>query len=102
MLLEASWQDFWKLPVCLSPWVVWVCEARPLAGYWANWADSLSMIKQKHPTVAERILVALHHTEGPESTRSAAIVACQLTGVESFEIPSWEALSDRFQRPRVW
>ena len=33
-------------------------------------ADSLSMIKQRHPTVAER----MHHVEGPESTRSATIV----------------------------
>ena len=45
--------------------------------------------------MAERILVALQHdVEGPESTRSAAIAAHQLAGVEGFEVPSWEALSD--------
>ena len=64
------------------------------AACWASWAGSLSMIKQRHPTVAERILVALHNVEGPESTRSAAIVAHQSAGVEGFEVPSWEALSD--------
>ena len=44
--------------------------------------------------MAERILVLLHNVEGPQSTRSAAIAAHQLAGVEGFEVPSWEALSD--------
>ena len=34
-----------------------------------------TMIKQRHPSVAERILVALHNAEGPESTRSTTIFA---------------------------
>ena len=50
----------------------------------ASWADSFSMIKQRRPAVKERILVALHNVEGPESTRSAAIVAHQKAGCGRF------------------
>ena len=73
------------------------------AAYWASWADCLSMIKVRHPAVAERILVALHSFKGAESIRSAAMAANQLAGVEGFEVPSWESLSEgarpEFRKP---
>ena len=61
-----------------------VTRSRQVA-YWASWADCLSMIKARHPAVAERMLVV------SQSTRSAAIAGHQFAWVEGFEVPSWES-----------
>ena len=69
------------------------------AAYWASWADCLFMVRKRHPVVADRILDALNNMDDVESTRSAAVAAHHLSGVEGFEVPSWEALSHGL-RPR--
>ena len=64
-----------------------------VSAYWASWADSLAMIHQRHPEVADRIVVALdvvNHTLALSAARSAGR---QLIGVEGFDPPSWRALS---------
>ena len=64
-----------------------------VSAYWASWADSLAMIHQRHPEVADRIVVALdgvNHTPALSAARSAG---GQLMGVEGFNPPSWRALS---------
>ena len=77
-----------KLPRCLFPWGLGFAERdRDSSG-------CLSMIKARHTPVAERILVASQSCQGPESTTSAAVAAHQLAGVEGFEVPSWESLSE--------
>ena len=70
------------------------------SAFWASWADSLSMIKARHPVVAERIIGSLNNARpaGP-CIRSAALAAFQLMGVEGFEVPSWEALADGLRPP---
>ena len=49
---------------------------------------SLSMIKERHPVVAERIIGSLNNARpaGP-CIRSAVLAAFQLMGVEGFEVP---------------
>ena len=63
------------------------------AAYWASGADCLFMVRNRHPVVVHRILDALNRMDALESTRSAAVAAHHLAGVEGFEVPSWEALS---------
>ena len=53
-----------------------------------------SWLRNRHPVVAERILDALNHMDG-----SAAVAAHHLSGVERFEVPSWEALSHGVRSP---
>ena len=61
------------------------------AANWASWADCLFMVRNKHPVVADRILML--RMDDFECTRSAAVAAHHLAGVEGFEVASWEALS---------
>ena len=49
--------------------------------------------------MAGRILDALNNMDDVESTRSAAVAAYHLSGVEGFEVPSWEALSHGLRPP---
>ena len=59
------------------------------------------MVRNRHPVVVDRILDALNRMDALESTRSAAVAAQHLAGVEGFEMPSWEALSHGLRpRPR--
>ena len=64
----------------------------PLA-YWASWADSLPMIRERHPEVARTIIDRAGRPNPPPSLESAVRVARDLEGVHGFEVPSWEALS---------
>ena len=62
--------------------------------------DSLSMIKERHPTVAARTVSFLNNVgEARPSSRSAALAAHQLRGVEGFDMPSWGALADGLRLP---
>ena len=62
--------------------------------------DSLSMIKERHPTMAARTVGFLNNVgEAGPSTRSAALAAHQLRGVEGFDMPSWKALADGLRLP---
>ena len=63
-----------------------------IPAFWASWADSLAMIRQRHPDVAVQLF---HQLEGHPDTpclQAAADAARSLHGVRGF-IPSWEALS---------
>ena len=70
-----------------------------VAAYWVSWADTLSMIQERHPTVAEQIV---YHLEGlPESPclSSASRAAASLDGVRGWEVPQWSLA--RGLRPEV-
>ena len=69
------------------------------AACWASWADCLFMVRNRHPVGVDRILDVLKSMDELESTRSAAVAAHHLAGVEGFEVSSWEALSHGL-RPR--
>ena len=65
------------------------------AAYWASWADSLAMIRERHPEVAARLVQQLE--AGNEATAPSAMEAAQAAGVvaaSGFEVPSWQALAE--------
>ena len=84
-------------PRCLSRWVAWALRS---ARRTCSWADTLSMIQERHPTVADQ---NVYHLEGlPESPclSSANRGAASLDGVRGWEVPQWSALA-RGLRPEV-
>ena len=83
------------IPLCLGGLGLRSATRTRHSAFWASWADSLSMIKARHPVVAERIIGSLNNARpaGP-CIRSAVLAAFQLMGIEGFEVPSWEALAD--------
>ena len=56
------------------------------SAFWASWADALHMIHQRHPEVADRIVVGLPHPEGLPNLSGAAEAANSLRGVEDFAL----------------
>ena len=72
------------------------CASRlRFAAYWASWADSLAMIRERHPEVAARLVQQLE--AGNEATAPSAMEAAQAAGVvaaSGFEVPSWQALAE--------
>ena len=69
------------------------------AAFWASWADSLGMIKARHPQVANTITQGLNGEAAAPTLRAAARARHDLTGVQGFEPPSWEALADGVRPP---
>ena len=62
--------------------------------FWASWADCLSMVNDRHPDVATMMVRQLSGVDDCESPslQAAPRAAQESTGVEGFEVPSWEAL----------
>ena len=62
------------------------------AAYWSSWADTLSMIRARHPTVADDVVIALSanlgglHLQGANSCRRRLQDA-------GFDVPEWGDLS---------
>ena len=67
------------------------------AAYWSSWADSLHMIRKRHPDVADFITVALSRGEGGPHMEAAARCRGNLVDL-GFEAPEWEDLA-RGARP---
>ena len=68
--------------------------------YWASWADTLPMIRERHPEVADLIV---YHLEGGAISPclgSACRAATNPDGVDGFEVPSWSAVTAG-QRPPI-
>ena len=68
--------------------------------YWASWADSLDMIKQRHPAVANQILRELaQHQEAGFHVAAASTAREELIGI-GFLAPAWPQVAAGF-RPDV-
>ena len=67
--------------------------------FWASWADSISMIQERHPAVAGMIIEALEL--GPQTPTLAAVAesAAEVAGVQGFEPPSWRELAHGARPP---
>ena len=81
------------LPLSLRGLGLRSAQRTSIPAFWASWADSLAMIRQRHPDVAVQLV---HELEGhPESPclQAAAHAARSLHEVHGFVPPSWEALS---------
>ena len=68
-------------------------ERSRVAAHWASWADTMPMIQERHPAVAELIIGSLQG--GPNSPCLVAVqnAALELDGEEGFEVPEWTALA---------
>ena len=71
------------------------------AAFWASWADCLPMIRERHPELAEDLLLRLEGGANTSALGAAREAALTLTGVMGFTPPSWTALS-RGARPPDW
>ena len=64
-----------------------------VAAHWASWADSIAMIRERHPEVAQAIVRALDE-EGGESDVLQAVHRCrEALSDAGFAVPLWRALA---------
>ena len=91
-------RDFSSLPLSMGGLGLRNAVRTSAPAFWASWADSLQMVHERHPVVAERIVEALEGGGNTPTLRAVVETAWSLDGVEGFEPPSWRALS-RGARP---
>ena len=73
-------------------------RVRP-AAHWASWADSLRMIRQRHPLIARLITAGLEENSPLPCFRS--VRQCQQTlDNAGLEMPTWQELSESPQPRR--
>ena len=68
------------------------------SAFWASWADSLPMVRERHPEAVDMIVAALH--TDPVTPILSAVGAAHTVSVGGFEPPSWAALSHGAQPVR--
>ena len=61
--------------------------------FWASWADSISVIRERHPSDANMIIEALESGPRPPTLAAVAESAHAVFGVQGFEPPSGRELS---------
>ena len=89
------------LPMALGGLGLRSAERSRWSAFWSSWADTLPMIKERHPEVAE---VIVHHLArggtSPclDSARRAAVV---LDGVDGFQVPSWSDVASGLRPPVI-
>ena len=67
-------------------------RVRP-AAHWSSWADSLRMVRQRHPAIAERMVVGLEVDDPVACFRS--VRQCKQAVLDAgLEIPHWQVLPD--------
>ena len=63
-----------------------------VAAHWSSWADCVHMVKQRHPQVAETLIMGIHQDPSP---CFVAVRHCQgLLGGAGLDVPSWKSLAD--------
>ena len=65
------------------------------AAYWSSWADTLSMIRARHPTVADDVVIALSANLGGPHLQGANSFRRRLQDA-GFDAPEWGDLSRGF------
>ena len=88
------------LPLAMGGLGLRSAERTRWPAYWASWADTLPMIRERHPEVADLIV---YHLEGGAISPclgSACRAATTLDEVDGFEVPSWSAVTAG-QRPPI-
>ena len=61
--------------------------------FWASWADSLAMIRERHPGVASMIVDVLETGPTTPTLQAVAQSDVSVRGVQGVEPPNWQALS---------
>ena len=80
------------LPLAMGGLGLRSAERTRWPAYWASWADTLPMIRERHPEVAELIVYYLEGGAISPCLGSACRAATTVDGVDGFEVPSWSAL----------
>ena len=57
------------------------------SAHWASWADTLSMVQARHPSVAELMVYHLEGESWSPSLRPASQAATELDGIQGFILP---------------
>ena len=74
---------------------------RTAVSAYSSWGDALSMISQRHRTVATTLVHELSGHSTSAHLNAAAQSADQLRGLEGFVVPSWADLAAGV-RPKMW
>ena len=64
-----------------------------VSAYWASWADTLPMVQNEHPHIAD---VMVYHLEGVTQSpclAAASSAAAELDELDDWEMPQWSALA---------
>ena len=89
------------MPLVLGGLGLWSAARTRQAAFWASWADCLPMIRERHPELAEDLLLRLEGGANTSALGAAREAAFTLTGVMGFTPLSWTVLS-RGARPPEW
>ena len=94
-------QDSWEkssLPMSLGGCGLRSASRTSSSAYWASWADSLRMIHQRHPAVANQMVRSLTQVSGHRHFVAAAACRDQLIAC-GFSPPTW--VEAALARPRA-
>ena len=91
--LNPTLRDVGTLPLSLGGMGLRNTERTSPPAYWASWADCLSMLRARHPDVAALCVDQMQNPRGPPSLEGAQTAAGHLSGVEGFQVTSWEDLA---------
>ena len=94
MAIGVTTKEVASMPLATGGWGLRDGVRISPAAFWASWADSLGMIKARHLQVTDTITQGLNGETAAPTSRAAASARHNLTGVQGFEPPSWEALAD--------
>ena len=93
----AEAQQLASLPLTLGGLGVASAERTRHAAHWASWANCLAMVQQRHPSVAEEMIVGLDRDLAP---CLAAVRHCREVLAEAnFHPPGWRGLGSGGSRP---
>ena len=90
--VSAITRDTATLPLALGGLGLRSATRTSLPAFWASWADCLSMIHKRHPTVAETLVRELEGDWDVPTVTAASDAARVLSSLPGFELPSWFAL----------
>ena len=81
-----------QLPFALGGLSLMSAVRSRVAAHWSSWADCVHMIKQRHPEVAETLIMGIHRDPSP---CFVAVRHCQgLLEGAGLDVPSWRSLAD--------
>ena len=90
---DRSARDVASLPLAFASMGLRSAVRTAVPAYWSSWRDALSMISQRHRTVATTLVHELSGHCTSAHLHAAARSAGQLRGLEGFEVPSWADLA---------
>ena len=90
---DRSARDVASLPLAFGGMGLRSAVRAAVPACWSSWGDALSMISQRHRTVATTLVHELSGHSTSAHLNAAAQSADQLRGLEGFDVPSWADLA---------